>query len=98
MEIEDLIAAIGEQADLMATAAEKVGAGAVVPTCPEWCMRDLVRHQGEVHRWATAIVRDALSSPDVPAAAPPGDDELVSWFRAGSAALVDVLANADPDV
>jgi len=98
MEIEDLIAAIGEQGDLMATAAEKVGAGAVVPTCPEWRMRELVRHQGEVHRWATAIVRDALTSPDVPAAAPPNDDDLVAWFREGCASLVGVLADADPDV
>jgi len=98
MEVEGLIAAIREQGDLMATAAEQVGADAAIPTCPEWCMRDLISHQGEVHRWATAIVRDAMATPDVPAPARASDDDLVPWFRQGCAALADVLERADPDV
>jgi len=98
MDVDDLIAAIGEQGDLMATAAEKGGAGVTIPTCPEWSMRDLLHHQGEVHRWATAIVRDALSSPNAPASPLPGDGELVQWFREGCAALVDVLEHTDPDM
>jgi uncharacterized protein (TIGR03083 family) len=97
MDVDDLIAAIREQGDLMAIAAEQVSAGVAIPTCPEWCMRDLVRHQGEVHRWATAIVRDAMSTPDVPAPARPDDDELLPWFRDGCTALVDVLEHAEPD-
>jgi uncharacterized protein (TIGR03083 family) len=95
MEVDDLIAAIREQGDLMATAAEKGGPDAPVPPCPDWRIRDLVRHQGEVHRWATAIVRDALSKPDVPPPAWPDDGDLVSWFREGRAALADALEGAD---
>jgi len=98
MDVDELIAAIREQGDLMATASEKVSLGVAIRTCPEWCMRDLVRHQGEVHRWATAIVRDARSSPDVPSPDLPDDDELVAWFREGCTALVDVLEHAEPDV
>jgi uncharacterized protein (TIGR03083 family) len=98
VEVDDLIAAIRGQGDLMATAAEKVDPGVAVPTCPEWCMRDLVRHQGQVHRWATAIVRDAMPTPDVPAPTWPHDDGLVPWFREGCAALADVLEHADPEV
>jgi uncharacterized protein (TIGR03083 family) len=97
MDVDDLIAAIREQGDLMAAAAEQVSPGVTIPTCPKWRMRDLVCHQGEVHRWATAIVRDAMSTPDVPAPARPDDDELVPWFREGCTALVDVLEHADPD-
>src|SRR5262249_34920297 len=53
---------------------------------------------GEVHRWATAIVRDRLQRPDVPEPVWPDDDELVSWFRDGCAALVGVLEGADADL
>jgi len=96
MEIDGLIDTIRDQGDLLAIAAEKAGADAAVPTCPEWRVRDLVRHQGEVHRWATAIVRDRLSKPDVDAPVWPDDVRLVPWFREGGADLVDVLEHADP--
>ena len=96
MEVDDLVEAIREQGDLLATAAEKAGADAAIPTCPAWCMRDLVRHQGEVHRWATAIVRDQLADPTVAPPAWPDDDELVTWFRSGCTALADVLEHAEP--
>jgi uncharacterized protein (TIGR03083 family) len=98
MEIPELIDAIRSEGDLMATAADKTSADTPIPSCPEWCMRDLVRHQGEVHRWATAIVRDGLQRPDVPEPVWPEDDELVSWFRDGCAALVGVLERADADL
>jgi len=98
MEVDRLIDTIRDQGDLLAIAAEKAGPGAAVPTCPEWCVRDLVRHQGEVHQWAAAIVRDELSRPDVEPPAWPDDDRLVPWFREGCAALVDVLERAEPAV
>ena len=54
MEIATHIDALRTQGELMALAA---GAGAgpddPVPSCPEWTVRDLVRHLGGVHRWAT---------------------------------------------
>ena len=37
--------------------ARKAGLDAPVPTAPEWTVRDLVVHQGMVHRWAAAHVR-----------------------------------------
>src|SRR3954468_16836246 len=98
MEVEALIGAIRNGGDLMAAAADTAGPDAAIPTCPEWCMRDLVRHQGEVHRWATVIVRDELSNPEVERPPSPGDDALVPWFRQGCEALVDVLERADPSV
>ncbi|MGI5037925.1 maleylpyruvate isomerase N-terminal domain-containing protein [Streptomyces sp. JAC128] len=29
-----------------------------MPTCPGWRVRDLIRHTGMVHRWATGMVVD----------------------------------------
>src|SRR5262245_8672340 len=98
MELDGLIETVRGQGDLLAVAAEKAGPDAPVPTCPDWCMRDLVQHQGEVHRWAAAIVRDRLSSPQVARPVPPDDDGLVPWFREGCAEVVDVLGHADPAV
>ena len=47
--IEDAVARLGAWAD-------RAGAEAPVPTCPGWTVRDLLAHQGMVHRWATAVV------------------------------------------
>ena len=41
----------------MAVWSRAAGADAPVPTCPGWTVRDLLAHQGMVHRWATAVVR-----------------------------------------
>ncbi len=43
----------------MADAAGSTGPDAPVPSCPDWAVRDLVRHTGGVHRWATGVVADA---------------------------------------
>ncbi len=37
--------------------AERAGLRAAVPSCPDWTVRDLVAHQGMVHRWAAALLR-----------------------------------------
>ena len=41
----------------MAAAVAGADPDGTVPTCPEWTVRDLVRHMGGVHRWATGFVR-----------------------------------------
>ena len=30
--------------------------GAVPSCCPQWTVRDLISHQGGIHRWATGYV------------------------------------------
>ncbi|WP_254406065.1 maleylpyruvate isomerase family mycothiol-dependent enzyme, partial [Streptomyces sp. AC627_RSS907] len=84
---------------LLAVAAEKAGTDAEVPTCPGWRVRDLLRHTGMVHRWATAFVAEGHTSyrpgdglPDLDGAA------LLTWFEEGHGRLVDTLAGAAPDV
>jgi uncharacterized protein (TIGR03083 family) len=104
MEIAEHISAIDRDGALLAAAAERVGLDAAVPSCPAWRVRDLLRHQGYVHRWAAAYVANRytervprLTEAEVLAAGP-DDAGLVDWFAAGHAALVETLQSADPDV
>lgn len=61
MRIEEHIGALRAQGESLAGAVERAGPAsgildAMVPGCPEWTVRELVRHTGRVHRWATAYV------------------------------------------
>jgi len=102
MEIDEHIATLERQGFMLANAARNAGLDAVVPTCPGWRMRDLVRHIGYVHRWATGYVAGQLTeeAPELTEAeqlaAGPADDKLTDWFTGGLTALSDALAQADP--
>ena len=103
-DVPGYIAALGREGDLLAAAAERAGMGAAVPSCPGWAVRDLLKHTGYVHRWATGIVAQGLARPTGGAseeeilAQGPGDAELPGWFREGHAALVRALTEAPPDL
>jgi uncharacterized protein (TIGR03083 family) len=103
-DVPGYIAALGREGDLLAAAAERAGMGAAVPSCPGWAVRDLLKHTGYVHRWATGIVAQGLARPAAGAseeeilAQGPGDAELPGWFREGHAALVRALSQAPPDL
>ncbi len=100
METAEFVRVLDREGRLLATAAEEAGIDAKVPTCPEWQVRDLLRHTGLVHRWAAAFVAEGHTSyhpaddglPDLDGA------ELVAWFREGHRFLVDTLSSAAPDV
>jgi uncharacterized protein (TIGR03083 family) len=101
MEIAEHVTALRREGELLATVAAGSDLDAAVPTCPGWRVRDLVSHIGGVHRWAAVYViegRAAMLPADEEArvTAAPGDDALVDWYRAGHAALVRTLEDADP--
>jgi uncharacterized protein (TIGR03083 family) len=104
MNVEEYVDALDEQGELLARAAEGTDLHVVVPTCPEWQLRDLVGHIGRVHRWATSYVatgRTTMLSDDEEKPIfgdPPGDGELVEWFRAGHRQLCDALRAAPADL
>jgi uncharacterized protein (TIGR03083 family) len=104
MEIEGYVEHIRRDGVLLADAAERAGLGAPVPTCPDWLVRDLVRHQGDVHRWAAANLVRGSSEPmsDDEAAAclltwPDGDTALLPWFREGHTNLVNTIDSTPDD-
>ncbi|QGV82916.1 maleylpyruvate isomerase family mycothiol-dependent enzyme [Streptomyces ficellus] len=97
MEITEHIKYLAAEGQLLAGTAERAGTGAAVATCPKWRVRDLLRHTGMVHRWATAFVTEGHPSYH-PAEGEPDLDgaELLGWFREGHGRLVSALTEA-PD-
>jgi uncharacterized protein (TIGR03083 family) len=104
VEIAEHIDALNRHGTLLADAAERAGLGAKVPPCPPWLVKDLLRHTGYIHRWAARHITERPAS--ILAGPPeaeivtggPADPGLLSWFRAGHAALVAALSTADPDL
>ncbi|MEU4208594.1 maleylpyruvate isomerase family mycothiol-dependent enzyme [Streptomyces sp. NPDC026206] len=99
MNTHDFIETLRDEGRLFADAAERAGADAPVPSCPEWRMRDLVVHLGSVHRWAAAYVAGGSQQPiPLPEAPQLDDDALVPWLREGHNRLVETLASAPSDL
>jgi uncharacterized protein (TIGR03083 family) len=101
MDTAQHIAALEQDGNLLAAAAERSGLGAPVPTCPPWAVRDLLRHLSYVHRWAASHVRgqpwpEDPSEDEVLRGGPP-DADLIRSFRAGHVALISTLQAADPE-
>ncbi len=83
-------------------AADLAGPDALVPTCPDWTVRDLVAHVGGVHRWATSFIRTGRTTPtsldeDEAFFITVPDDELVDSYRDAHAELLEALRCAEPD-
>jgi uncharacterized protein (TIGR03083 family) len=105
MEVSEHLSALQRDGELLATAAQQAGLMSAVPSCPPWQVRDLLRHIGYVHRWAAGYVVEQRKErmPDRPGetellAGGPQDAGLLDWYRAGHAALVSALTEADPDL
>ena len=102
MQLDEYLTAIASEGGAMADAAAEAGLDTPVFTCPGWTVRDVVLHTGEVHRWATAVLRLQVTNlGQVPAdslAMLPNDTAALDWFRVGVADLLDALGAADPTV
>ncbi|MFJ9544247.1 maleylpyruvate isomerase family mycothiol-dependent enzyme [Streptomyces sp. NPDC101225] len=99
METAEFVETLDREGRLLAAAAEAAGTDAKVPTCPDWQVRDLVRHTGMVHRWAAAFVAEGHTAHHPDGGLPDLDGaQLLAWFREGHRRLVDTLAGADPGV
>jgi len=99
MKINEHIDALQREGKLLAAAAKRTELDAQIPTCPDWRMRDLVRHVGGVHRWATGYVGDRRTEMwevdlDDIVGTWPTDLDLIDWFREGYTKLVYTLASA----
>ncbi len=101
METSEHIDALRAASARLAAAGAAAGPDAAVPSCPDWVVRDLVRHQGGVHRWADDIVGTPRTEPrraslDEIAGPWPDDPGLVAWFADGAEHLARTLTEADP--
>jgi len=98
VDIETHVKAIQEHGVALADAAERAGLDAAVLTCPDWSVRDLVGHQGQVHRWAASYVASGSTEPSNELEDVPGDDALLDWYSEGHAGLVDAINRAPADL
>ncbi len=100
MKVEDYVAQLESDATALSAAAQRVGLDAVLTTCPDWRVRDLVTHLGQTHRWARSFVATGRTDPprgdSELADAPAADDELLPWFVDGHHELVTTLQKASP--
>jgi len=103
MDVPDYTEACRREGQLFAAAISGVSSDTMVPTCPEWTVRDLTIHLGHVHRWARTYV--VSGRPDMLSDAEeaelfdtPPDSELVSWFAEGHDALIAAFEMAPPDL
>jgi uncharacterized protein (TIGR03083 family) len=99
--VEQHLAGIDAAVDRMAVWSRAAGVDAPVPTCPGWTVRDLLAHQGMVHRWATAVVRGedptAVDDAAVEAEGRAAPDP-VGWLLDGATPLVSALEAAPDDL
>jgi uncharacterized protein (TIGR03083 family) len=103
MDVATWIDSLRQEGARMTAAGRSVSAEMPVPTCPGWVTRDLIRHVGGVHRWATSFVAEARAEPgsqtlEEVAGGWPSDEEQADWFEAGYLRLVSVLEAAPPDL
>ena len=102
MEIPAHIDALRTEGERMVAAAAVGDPDGAVPSCPEWTVRDLVRHTGGVHRWATGFVAGGRTEPSSSgldeAGTWPDDDDLAGWLAQGCTALETALAIASDDL
>ncbi|QNE78731.1 maleylpyruvate isomerase family mycothiol-dependent enzyme [Streptomyces finlayi] len=95
MKIAEHIKSLAAEGRSLAAATEKAGQGAPVATCPGWRVRDLLRHTGMVHRWATEFVAEGHTAYHPDGGEPDLDGaELLAWFPEGHELLVDALTAA----
>lgn len=90
--------ALGNACAVLRNNAASAGLDAPVPTCPGWTVRDLVTHQGVVHRWATGILQGAGRQDESEWVEQSGAGDLLEWFDDGMAELLDTFSRAPADL
>lgn len=98
MRTPDFLTFLHREGHSLLTAAENAGWDAEVPTCPGWQVRDLLRHQGLVHRWATRYLTELLVEPVPLGEDDTSDEALAEWFEEGHTRLVRALTDAPDDL
>ena len=78
--------------------ADRAGLDASVPTTPDWTVRQLVAHQGMVHRWAAATIRSESIDPDAVESEGRQALDPLDWLRDGAIEVVQAIHDAPDDL
>lgn len=99
METSDYLDSIRDNAGRFLEAARRAGPEAPVPTCPDWTVADLARHQGRVFRWISGMVeagaQEFVDPKDLNDQAETADP--LPWAEEGAEQALAILKSADPE-
>lgn len=95
--VHEHVAGLLAAVEAFAGSAADAGLETDVPTC-SWTVRQLVAHQGMVHRWARANLRGEGCHPPTWNAEGLHADDPVAWLRTGAEELVATIEAAPDDV
>ncbi|WP_432559438.1 maleylpyruvate isomerase family mycothiol-dependent enzyme [Granulicoccus sp. GXG6511] len=99
MDYADYGEALGLAGTVLRANAMSAGLDAKVPTCPGWTVRDLVVHQGVVHRWATDVLEGrGMGDGKAHERAGRKTKDVLDWFDEGWAELLHVLGSVPEDL
>ncbi len=91
-----LIRADSERMAELASSGDLAG---IVPSCPDWTLRDLVLHIGEVQRWwaANILEGNAANPVELFIEPPHTDNDLAAWMRKSTDELIGAIEQSDED-
>ncbi len=78
--------------------ADRAGLDAPVLTTPDWTVRQLIAHQGMVHRWAAANVRGEECDPEALERQGLTVADPVEWLGDGAIEVVQAISEAPEDL
>ncbi len=94
MTLPDPEQSIARESEAFAAVVDAGSLDAQVPGCPEWTLRDLTCHLGNVQRFWAGLVRAGVDERPVFEDEPPGPaegSELAAWMRASTRDLLEAL-------
>ncbi|MCA1841688.1 MAG: maleylpyruvate isomerase N-terminal domain-containing protein [Actinobacteria bacterium] len=99
METSEYLDAVRTNAGLLIDAVKQAGLEARVPTCPDWTVADLARHQGRVYHWVATIVGEkAQAYVDRKQLAEQAERaEPLTWLEGGAGKILELFAQTDPE-
>lgn len=89
---ERYAAELESEAERLGSAASGQDAAALVPTCPEWTVRDLITHVGSGHRFATEIIETGAPAEFRRVDAPSDQSAWTPWLLDGARRLTAAVA------
>jgi uncharacterized protein (TIGR03083 family) len=84
---------------LLIDAARTAGVDAPIPTCPDWKVADLARHQGRVFHWMCHLLETKATEYASPKEleAQAEKEEPLGWLESGAEKALALFSQADPD-
>jgi uncharacterized protein (TIGR03083 family) len=90
------LSAVREAADAtLRLAKDRLDTG--IPACPDWRMRDLIHHLGNIAYFMRVCLDTGAAEPEFTDADLPGDDDIISWVADEISHLIKAFSQADPN-